>query len=122
MLFKDLIERYDISNASVLKYFLNRVLVNVGKPTSVNEIYNELKSNGYKTSKNTLYSFLAYSEAIYMNFSLPKFDFSLRKRENAEKKNYFIDNGLINALSFKFSDDYGMLLENCIFFTFKTTI
>ncbi len=115
MLYKDLIERYDISNASVLKYFLNRVLVNIGKPTSVNKIYNELKSNGYKISKNSLYSFLEYSEAIYLNFSLAKFDFSLIKRENAEKKNYFIDNGLINALSFKFSDNYGMLLENTVY-------
>ena len=115
MLYKDLIERYNISNASTLKYFLNRILVNIGKPTSVNKIFNELKSNGYKVSKNTLYDYLEYSEAIYLNFSLSKFDFSLIKRENSEKKNYFIDNGLINALSFKFSDNYGLLLENAVY-------
>ena len=115
MLYKDLIERYDISSGLTLKYFLNRTLVNIGKPTSVNKIYNELKSNGYKVSKNTLYNYLDYSEAIYLNFSLKKFDYSLIKREKSESKNYFIDNGLINALSFKFSDNYGLLLENLIY-------
>ncbi len=115
MLYKDLIERYDISNSLNLKYFLNRILVNIGKPTSVNKIYNELKSNGYSVSKNTLYDFLDYSEAVYLNFSLKKFDYSLIKREKSEKKNYFIDNGLINALTFKFSDNYGLLLENAVY-------
>ncbi len=115
MLYKDLIERYNISNASTLKYFLNRILVNIGKPTSIHKIYNELKSNGYRVSKNTLYNFLDYSEAVYLNFGLKKFDYSLIKREKSEKKNYFIDNGLINALSFKFSDNYGLLLENMVF-------
>ena len=115
MLYKDLIERYDISSPTILKYFLNRILTNIGKPTSVNKIYNELKSNGYKVSKNTLYDFLEYSEAIYLNLGLKKFDFSLIKREKSEKKNYFIDNGLINALSFKFSHNFGLLLENAVF-------
>ncbi|MCB9227029.1 MAG: ATP-binding protein [Chitinophagales bacterium] len=115
MLYKDIIERYEVSNPTTLKYFLNRVLVNVGKPTSVHKIYNELKSGGYKVSKNTLYDFLEYSEAVYLNFALQKFDYSLIKRESADKKNYFIDNGLMNALTFKFSKDYGMLLENLVY-------
>ncbi len=115
MLYKDLIERYEISNTTTLKYFLNRILINIGKPTSIHKIYNELKSNGYRVSKNTLYDFLDYSEAIYLNFGLKKFDFSFIKREKSEKKNYFIDNGLVNALSFKFSHNYGLLLENTVY-------
>lgn len=34
-----------------MRYFLKRVFENVTKPTSVNNIYNELKSQGMKVSK-----------------------------------------------------------------------
>ncbi|HHT9137881.1 MAG TPA: DUF4143 domain-containing protein [Candidatus Wunengus sp. YC60] len=37
------------------------------------------------------------------------------KQELGEKKVYAIDNGLLNAITFKFSKDYGKLLENTIF-------
>jgi len=115
MLYKDLIERYNIGNIPALKYFLNRLVVNLGKPSSVHKIYNELKSAGYKVSKDSLYQFADYAEAIYLSFRIPKFDFSLIKREQSERKIYFIDNGLINSLTYQFSDNYGMMLENMLY-------
>jgi hypothetical protein len=115
MLYKDLIERYKISNLTVLKYFINRLVINTGKPSSINKIFNELKSAGHKISKDSLYQFSEYIEHIYFSFRLNKFDYSLVKQEQAEKKIYFIDNGLLNSLTYHFSDNYGSLLENAVF-------
>lgn len=114
MIYKDLTERYNVPDLSILNYFLSRVVNNLTKPTSVNKIFNELKSNGYKTSKNILYEYLEWIEAVYFTLKVQKFDHSLIKREKSEKKYYIIDNGLVNAVTYNFSKDYGKLLENLI--------
>ena len=115
MLYKDLIERYNISNVSALKYFLDRIVINTGKPSSIRKIYNELKSSGHAVSKDSLYQFAEHAESIYFSFHLSRFDYSFIKRSQAEKKIYFIDNGLINALTYHFSENTGSLLENAVF-------
>ncbi len=115
MLYKDIIERYDVKNIPAIKYFLNRIVLNIGKPNSVNKIYNELKSGGYKISKDSLYLFSEYAEAIYLSFKLPKFDYSFIKQEKSEKKVYIIDNGLLNSLTYHFSENKGVLLENAVY-------
>lgn len=115
MLYKDIIERYDVKNISAIKYFLNRIVLNISKPSSINKIYNELKSGGFKISKDSLYLFAEYTEAIYLSFKLSKFDYSYIKQEKAEKKIYLIDNGLLNSLTYHFSESKGILLENAIY-------
>ena len=115
MLYKDLIERYDISNPKMLKYFLERLIANISSTTSINKIFNEMKSNGFSVSKDTLYSLTEKAQHIYFSFQLYKFDKSLIKRNSADKKNYIIDNGLVNSITYKFSNDKGKLLENLLF-------
>ncbi|NTW34270.1 MAG: ATP-binding protein [Bacteroidetes bacterium] len=116
MLFKDIVERYDIRNIPVLKYFISRLLANLAKPTSIHKIYNEIKSAGLKTDKNILYELADMLEAIYFTQRLPKYNKSVLKTELAnEKKNYFIDNGMVNALNYSYNDDFGKLFENNVF-------
>ena len=60
----------------------------------------------------TIKSILNSFEDSFLFFSIPKFDYSIRKQTQNPKKIYSIDNGLINSVSFKFSEDKGRLLEN----------
>jgi len=115
MLYKDLIDRYKISSVSALRFFIDKLMINVTKPFSVNRIYNELRSQGFKLDKNLLYDLFVYINNIYLAFRLPKFSYSYVKRAASDKKIYFIDNGLVNALSLVFSSDSGKLLENAVF-------
>jgi predicted AAA+ superfamily ATPase len=115
MIYRDMVERFNISNVGVLRYFLKRVLENVTSPTSVNKIYNELKSQGYRIGKNLLYEYLQYAEDVYLFSIVKKYERSLIKQELGEKKVYAIDNGLLNAVTSKFSKDKGKLLENAVF-------
>lgn len=115
MLFRDLIERYNITNISVLKYFMKRIFNNLTKPLSVNKIYNELKSQGYKIGKNFLYDLLDAMVSIYLCIPLTKYTNSIIRQELSEKKVYIIDNGLVGAINFSLSRDYGKLLENTVF-------
>lgn len=114
MLFRDLVERYNIKQIHILKYFIKRLMASVTKDFSVNKIYNELKSQGLKLGKGLLYEFLDAVESIYLMFVLNRYSPSVVKQEMSEKKIYSIDNGLLNAVTFKFSKDTGKLLENMV--------
>src|SRR3989339_310161 len=115
LLYKDLIERYNISNTQILKYFLKRLVSNLSSVCSINKIYNEIKSSGYNVPKNLLYDIFDWSESVFFSFKLSKFSSSIIKQNNTEKKVYIIDNGLVNTLSFSFFNDYGKLLENAVY-------
>jgi len=119
LLYKDLAERYNITNTVALKFFLKRIIASSTKQISINKIYNELKSSGIKIGKNTLYDFLDYVQNIYLSLTLYRYDKSLVNKELGEKKVYSIDIGLNNATEFKFSDDIGKSLENAVFLELK---
>lgn len=115
MLYKDIIERYNVSNVSALKYFLGRLVINTGRSASFNKVYNELRSAGYRISKDSLYSFADYAEDAWFSFRLNRFDYSYVNREMSEKKIYIIDNGFLSSLTWYFSENRGTLLENAVF-------
>ena len=114
MVYRDLVERFNFKNLPVVKYFLKRCIESITSPLSVNNIYNELRSQGYKVSKDTLYSLLEAAESVYLLKLLKKFSRSTLKVELSQKKSYVIDNGLVNAITFSFLEDRGKLLENLI--------
>ncbi len=114
MLYRDIIERFNITNLPILKYLIKRLFENITNPVSVNKIYNELKSQGYKVGKNYLYECLDAAESVYLFLIVKKYNEFVLRMELGEKKAYSIDTGLLNGVTFKFSKDYGKLLENVV--------
>lgn len=119
MTYRDLVERYQFTNLTVIKYFLKRIASTTGSYLSLNKIYNELRSLNYKLDKNFLYEVNEAAKAVYLSLPVSKFDYSELKRNNSDKKTYFIDNGLLNAITFKFSQDLGKMLENLCYLEFR---
>ncbi len=119
MMYRDLIDRYDIRNPEALKAFIMKRISNVGKELSVNKTFNELKSAGFDVSKSSMYRFAEWCEEIFLLFSLPQYHESLVKQQGYVKKNYCVDNGLITYTSFRASQDKGRLLENAVFIELK---
>ena len=113
MIYKDLIERFEIKNTKALKFFLKRILASSTKLVSVNKIYNDLKSSGFKVGKNSLYAYLGYVEDIYLSLTLDRY--SQKITTQTDKKVYSIDIGFNNTLLYKFSDDIGKSMENAVF-------
>lgn len=114
MLFRDLVERHNIGNTSVLRFFIKRLMNNLTKPTSINAIYNDIKSQGFKISKDDLYLWADYACECFMFLRLSKFTPSLIEEQQSLRKYYFIDNGLRQAVLLPQSDDNGKLLENAV--------
>ena len=115
-LYKDrILQGYELKNPEPIRYFLKRVMSNLAQPTSINRIYNELKSQGVSIGKNTLYDVIVQTESVYLFFSLTKYEPSLVKESTGDKKYYCIDNGLRSVLLNPHSEDNGKLLENAVF-------
>ena len=114
MLFRDLVERHNISNTGVLRYFIKRLMNNLTKPTSINAIYNDIKSQGFKISKDDLYLWSDYVCECFMFLRISKYTPSLIEEQQSLRKYYFIDNGLRQAVLLPQSDDNGKLLENAV--------
>lgn len=114
MIYRDIIERYSVSNPEVLKFFIKKIFSAVTGPLSVNKSYNDLKSMGYKISNKYLYEYLEYCNAVFLTQSISKYDFSEIKQSKSDKKVYIIDNGLLNAIDFGVSENRGKLLENMV--------
>lgn len=115
VIFRDVIERHQISNIPLMKYFIQFLLKNISSPFSINKFYNDIKSQGYKVSKDTLHAYLSYLEDAFLVFAVPMFSESSRLRQTTPKKIYAIDNGLVVANTFNLSENLSKLFENQIY-------
>ena len=116
MLFRDMIEHYNISaSPSVVRYFLKRVFNNITKPSSVNNIYNDLKSQGLKLSKDSLYQWLDYECNIFLLHKVPKYSKSIIKQSTSLSKYYVVDFALAKSVLLPQSEEKGKALENAVY-------
>jgi hypothetical protein len=115
MIYKDLVERYKITSTKTVKFFIRQVLNANTKEFSVHKAFNAFKSGGFQVSKNTLYDYFDYVQAIYLAFVVYKYEPSDRNKELTSRKVYAIDSGLYNAVNTRDTDDRGKLLENALF-------
>jgi predicted AAA+ superfamily ATPase len=118
MIYRDIVERYKISDPAMLKFFVKKIVSGIGKPLSINKIYNDLRSLGYKVSNNYLYNFLDYCNTIFLTIPVARFHFSEIKQEKSDKKIYCIDTGLLSSIEFSVSQNNGKLFENMVLLEF----
>lgn len=115
MLFRDLVDRYGLTNLPAVRYFIKRVMTNLSKPTSINSIYNELKSQGIKVARERLYGLAEQCCSIYLFFRLPKYSKSIVKENSSFPKFYVVDSGLWRSVLTPQSEEKGKLLENAVY-------
>jgi len=113
ILYKDVIERYKISNHQLLRYLLKFLLINCGNLMSINKIYHDFRSQGWSLSKNSLYEYLEYLEDAYALFTVPMYSKNIREIQRNPRKVYALDIGLKRAVSP--SEDTGRLYEMVVF-------
>jgi predicted AAA+ superfamily ATPase len=63
----------------------------------------------------TVMDYCSWFYEIFLFDELYRFDFSLKNQIGSEKKIYIADTGMANALSFRFSEDQGRILETLVF-------
>lgn len=119
VIYRDIIERHDIKNPSLIKYMIMSMIHNVGKPFTISKFYNAARSQGYKLGKDSLYEYASYIEDAYLMFSVPMYAKSIRKVQTNPKKIYAIDTGLVCALTLEPEINFGNLFENIIYLALR---
>lgn len=115
MIYRDLVERYEIRDVSVLKYLLKRMIGSFTREFSINRLFNDLKSRGFTIGKDYIYALADQIFSIYMLASLEKYDPSVVRREMSNRKIYLHDNGFAAIVHYAFFQDRGEILENLVY-------
>jgi hypothetical protein len=114
VLFRDVAERYGVSNLPALRAFVRQLLRHPATLLSVSKTYGDFASRGIAASKETLLAFLAHLEDAFLVFTLPLAGQSERQRQVNPRKLYLADHGLAQAFSPAPGLDRGRLIENVV--------
>ncbi len=115
ILFRDLVERHDISHPKALTDLAHWLVDNTASFYSVNSLTGYLKSLGHKAPKSAVSDYLEWFEDAYFLFTVRIFDASLARSNTNPKKIYCIDHALVPSVSSGMLVNSGHLLENLVF-------
>lgn len=115
VIFRDIIERYHITNITLIKYLIKTLLSHSGRGFSITKFHHDLKSQGFNVGRATIYEYLTYIEDAYLAFTVPLYSESVRKTQTNPKKIYAVDTGLIQACTMSLSKNWGRMFENLIY-------
>jgi hypothetical protein len=111
---KDIITFFNIKEIKKFDRLCLFLISNISKPFSASKI-----GSFVGLSTQVIGDYLDYSELMYLFLSLNHFNYSLKSQISMPRKFYSIDPGVSNAISFRFSEDSGRLLENLVFLDLK---
>jgi len=111
-LYKDLLAIKSIRKPELIPKLLKALALQLGNEVSTNEL-----SNTLKVSKDTISTYIDLLEKAYLIYRLEPFSRNLRNEISTNRKIYFYDNGIRNALISNFNplslrQDTGALWEN----------
>lgn len=107
---RDVIQRYKIRYVKALKELARLLISNISNEISYNQLKNILRMGSVNTAKN----YVSYLQNAYIIFVLERFSFKLKEQMLAPKKVYCIDTGIVNAVGFKVSENFGRAVENVV--------
>ena len=119
MLFRDLVERHDISHPKAVTDLAHWLVDNTASLYSTNKLTSYLKSLGHKAPKSAVSDYLEWFEDAYILFTVRIFDASLARANTNPKKIYCIDHALMNSVSSGILFNLGHLLENMVFIALR---
>lgn len=113
--YRDIVERYKIRQIKLFENFIKLIVQSMSSRFSFGKMSQTLASIGHKVSKATLTDYMEKIESAFLAFQVPIFSYNVKDQLQYPRKIYIIDNGLRNAVTFRFSQDRGRLLENLVF-------
>ena len=115
MLFRDLVERHDVSHPRAVSDLAYRLVDNTASLYSVNRLTGYLKSLGHRVPKAAVSDYLDWFEDAFFLFTVRVFDASAARANANPKKIYCVDHSLVRSVSSGILVNTGHLLENLTF-------
>lgn len=107
---RDIIFRHSIRHVNALKELAGYLISNFARQITFNKLKNIFSLKSVHTAKN----YFGFIQESFLIFPIERFSYKAKQRITAPRKIYTIDTGLINALSTKFSKDFGYIYENAV--------
>jgi uncharacterized protein len=111
IIYRDIAVRHNIRDVKPLQRLLIYLASNVANLVTATKLTQTI---GIKSAA-TILEYFSYFEQSYLLQFMPRFSYSYKAQLVNPRKIYFIDNGLLDAISVSFVKDMGRKLENIVF-------
>lgn len=110
--YRDLVERHGMRDTQLVKWLIRSIASSYTKEVSIHKLYDTLRSQGRRLSKDELYACASLLNDALFVFYLPKFSWSVRKREPVSKV-FLCDTGFAKLV--EAGRDRGKKMENAFY-------
>jgi len=114
VLFRDIVERYDISQVAALRWLVRFCLRNPAGSFSVHRLHQDLKSQGHGVAKDVVHALLGHLMDAFLLSTVSLATESERKRNSNPRKLYPADPGFIRAFDSSGRSNVGHALETVV--------
>ncbi|MBT9154739.1 MAG: hypothetical protein DDT39_01418 [Firmicutes bacterium] len=115
VIMKDVIQRNQVRDSSLLESVVKFIAANVGSIVSTKKISDYLTSSGRKTTSETIDNYLSMLENAFIIYRANRYDLRGKLFLKTLEKYYMVDTGIRNHLTGFRNTDYGHVLENVVY-------
>lgn len=115
ILYKDVLERNVVQDPNLLKNLFSFICDNIGSETSINNIYNKIRSSGIRTKAETIRKYLDALKDAYFIYEVQRYNIKGKELLVRNPKYYVADSGIIDKLKSPASQNIGSVIENIVF-------
>jgi len=114
VLFRDVVERYGVSQVAALRWLVRQCLRNPAGSFSVHRLHQDLKAQGHGVAKDAVHAMLGHLLDAFLLSAVALATESERQRNSNPRKLYPADPGLIRAFDASGRSNLGHALETAV--------
>jgi hypothetical protein len=114
VLFRDVVERYEISQVAALRWLVRQSLRNPAGSFSAHRLHRDLRAQGHGVAKDAVHAMLGHLLDAFLLSVVPLATDSERRRNSNPRKLYPVDPGLIGAFDTSGRSNVGRALETVV--------
>ena len=114
VLFRDVVERYGVSQVTALRWLIRQCLRNPAGEFSIHRLHLDLKAQGHGVAKDAVHALFAHLVDAFLIDAVMLATTSERRRNSNPRKVYPVDTGLIGAYETSGRANLGRALETVV--------
>lgn len=114
VLFRDVVERYGVSQVAALRWLVRQCLRNPAGSFSAHRLHQDLKAQGHGVAKDAVHAMLGHLLDAFLLGAVTLATDSERQRNSNPRKLYPVDPGLIKAFDASGRPNLGRALETAV--------